>query len=74
MLDLKNLLKESGYNNTIAVHNGNTLIPFIFISGLKINQSKIDLSKCEIVKKPFYEYDLITAVKKFTSSPLYSQS
>ena len=108
MLDLRNLLKKSGYNNTLAVQDGDTLIstalvelpsliisdvflkgntdgiaaanriwekqeiPFIFISGLEIDKSKIDLSKCEIVKKPFDEYDLISAVKKLTSSPFSS--
>ena len=42
-------------------------IPVIFISGIDENNLKnnFDYSKCEFVKKPFSDKELLKAVKKF---------
>lgn len=42
-------------------------IPIVFISGLdyELIKKKLDFSKCEIVKKPFKETELLKAIKRF---------
>jgi two-component system, response regulator PdtaR len=101
VLDLKSLLKKSGYTNVSVVSDGEDLVkramiespsliisdvflkgklnglkaadkiweknsvPFIFISGMEIDKNNINLSNCEIVKKPFKGDEILKAVQRF---------
>jgi DNA-binding NtrC family response regulator len=58
--------KESGLETAQKIW-GSHNIPIVFISGMDNDDfnKQINFTRCDFIKKPFKESDLITAVKKF---------
>lgn len=58
--------KDSGFETAQKIWRSHD-IPVIFISGMDTTdlKKKLDLYRCDFIKKPFNESDLLAAVKKF---------